>query len=175
MALTRKLAILLVPGMLIACEADDMRNGEPEPDAPIAAERAQVDRDAAQAELAEVRNAWARAAEAGDADAVAALYAQDASFVAPTGEVAEGRQAIREALVVEGTTSMEITSTDVEVGAELIADMGSYRQTIRTPDGEEQTLTGTYLAVLRRQPDGRWRIAQHLAAAPIGAPDAGDM
>jgi uncharacterized protein (TIGR02246 family) len=166
---TRNLLILFLPLLVLACDTPDV--GEAEFDAEGPAEMGPAmpaDAEAGEAELARIRDAWVEGALAGDAASVAALYAEDARMVNLMGEVAEGRQSIQDAFATgfEGISSLQVNSTDVVVGSDVMTDMGTFTQTYQTPDGQEQTLNGEYLVVLRRQPDGSWKLVQHLSSIP---------
>lgn len=156
--------ILMTPVLLVACEAGEVRDAA----APDTARETQADPSAVEAEVAAIRESWVEGARAGDAAAVASLYADDAVVVGVDGEVLEGREAIREGFApdFEAMTSLEVNGTDMEVGSDVVTDMGTFTQAVRTPDGQEQTVSGHYLVVLRRQADGSWRLTQHLSAAP---------
>jgi len=134
-----------------------------------------VDTAAVVAQVTQVRTAWRQAALAHDAAGVGALYSDDAIFVGADGQAARGRAAIQEALApfVGGMSSMELTDTHTVAGVDLASDMGTYAQTLQTPDGGEQTMSGSYLVVLRRQADGSWKIVQQLSALPAQTPAPG--
>lgn len=161
--------LLTLPLTLAACDVDQDSEGEIGAEAEPAGEMGSVtDQSAAREEIDRIREEWIRAARAGDAAAVAALYTDDARMVGAGNPSMEGRQAIQEGLSFEGVTDMEITSEDTVVGADLAADWGSFSQTVQTPDGEEQTVNGRYLVVVERQDDGTWGISHHLSMTDEG-------
>jgi uncharacterized protein (TIGR02246 family) len=164
---TRSLLILFLPLLVLACDTPDVGDAEPGAEVP-GTTATPVDAEASEAEVERIRNEWVEAAEAGDAASVALLYAEDARMVGVDGEVAEGRQAIQDALAAgfEGLTDLQVSSTDVVVGSDVISDMGTFTQTFQTPDGQEQTVSGQYIVVLRRQTDGSWKLVHHLASLP---------
>jgi ketosteroid isomerase-like protein len=69
--------------------------------------------------------------------------------------------------MLEGLTNLDITSSNIEVGQDLATEIGTFQQTTQTADGQEQTIDGHYLVVLRRQADGRWLITQHVTNMEI--------
>ena len=168
---------LMMPLAMVACDAGaDTEEMDPaaemEPMAEMEAEP-QMDAAAVDAEMNRIRDAWISAAEAGDAAGIAALYAEDAVFVGATGDRMEGRQAIEQGMSQGlNVTSMEVTSLVRDVGPDLIADMGTYSQTVEGEQGEE-TVEGYYIAVSKRQADGSWKIVQHLGA-PVEGAHSGD-
>lgn len=170
MVRTRSSLIILMAALTLGCEAPEVGDATLEGDAAPATERAAVPADAAdtEAEVARIREAWVEAAEAGDAATVASFYAEDARMVDASGDVADGRDAIRETLApgFEAMSDLEVTSTGLVIGTDVVSDMGTYTQILRTPEGQEQTVNGSYVVVLQRQPDGAWRIVHHLSSAP---------
>ena len=101
---------------------------------------------------------FAEALNAGDADAVMALYEPGASLVPQPGQVATGTEAIRAALdgflALKGTVSVE-TRRVLAVG-DLALLYGQWRLTGTAPDGSPLDLGGRDVEVARRQPDGTW-------------------
>lgn len=159
-------ALVVIPLVAAACGAGENMQG---------AAGSAVDTAAVVAQVTQVRSAWRQAALAHDVAGVGALYTDDAIFVGADGQAARGRAAIQEALApfVGGMSTMELTDTHTVAGVELASDMGIYAQTLQTPDGGEQTMSGSYLVVLRRQADGSWKIVQQLSALPAEMPAPG--
>lgn len=121
-----------------------------------------------EADVQRIADQWVEAAEAHDAGGIASLYTEDAVFIGVEGQVMEGRQAIEEGMAtgLEDLASMGVEATDRVLGTEMIAEIGTYTQTFQAGEGQEQTVSGRYLVVLKRQPDGSWKIAQHLGTPP---------
>ncbi|MBW3555047.1 MAG: nuclear transport factor 2 family protein, partial [Gemmatimonadetes bacterium] len=134
---TRSSLIALIAALTLGCEAPEVGDAATQGDAAPATERATVPADAAatEAEVARIRDAWVEAAAGDDAATVASLYAEDARMVGATGDVSDGRDAIREALApaFEAMSDLEVTSTDLVVGTDVVSDMGTYTQILRTP------------------------------------------
>lgn len=116
--------------------------------------------EAIQEEVAEVREAWVDAYAAGDAAAVAELYAPDAVFHDATGEVAQGREAIRqafeEALTEDGELRGWAPVETLALGDDVI-EIGRWA----TPD--EAQPDGAYQAVVFSEREGEWHITHHYA------------
>lgn len=162
--------MLLLPVLLVACDtgemgdADDVQIGADTADAAATGDpAAQMDTGAIESEVGQVRDAWADAALAGDAATIGSLYTDDAILAGPEGELAEGRQAIEEALNIDGVTSMDISAIHTEVGTDMVSEVGTFSQSMQTAEGEEQTISGRYLVVLGLQEDGNWRIIHHMS------------
>lgn len=174
--------MLLLPFLLVACDtgemgdADDVQVGADTADTAATVDpAAQMDPGAIEAEVGQVRDAWADAAMAGDAAAIGSLYADDAVLAGPEGELAEGRQAIEEALNIDGVTDMDISAIHTEVGTDMVSEVGTFSQTLQTPEGEEQTVSGRYMVVLGLQEDGNWRIVHHMSTPDEAAQQENEM
>ena len=87
--------------------------------------------------------AYQDALNAGDADAVVALFHQDATMHTFTGKVLTDQEALH-AEAVQGDTALIIVDWDLEA---------------TLPDGTGISPTGTTTAVARRSADGSWRFA----------------
>lgn len=101
--------------------------------------------------------------EKGDLDAALELYEPDAVFVVPPDRLVTGHSAIKEVLGgmlaaggagrIEAVTSLQ--SSDGTVAFTRVK--GSTSTT--GPDGEPITVPFHSIEVVRKQPDGTWRIA----------------
>jgi uncharacterized protein (TIGR02246 family) len=108
-----------------------------------------------------VIEAWQKAFVAGDADAIAELYEDDAIFVMPSMDiVAKGRNAIRDAwagmIAMGQADSVEILERDEHV----VGDVAYAHQhgVIRGEMGGEQVeIPFRTTEVMRRGSDGTWR------------------
>lgn len=103
------------------------------------------------------------AVKAGDFDAQARIYAEDALFSAPMQPPARGRDSIRAVLrttTPPGATA-DIQSMDIGIlGPDRVYDFGTVTFSF-TPEGTDQPqqLTATYFALFHRTPDG-WKITR---------------
>lgn len=111
------------------------------------------------AALQELGKSYARAVLAGDADAVAALYTDDAVEMPPGAPERVGREAIRAGYQGGGeTTEFTMIPLQIEGRADLAYDRGGWSWTGVMPGTTEpRTEVGKYLAIARRQADGSWR------------------
>jgi uncharacterized protein (TIGR02246 family) len=106
---------------------------------------------------------WARAASAGDGNAIAALYASDATLLPPMEPMRQG-QAAKKYWVdftnsFSGTT--ELTATTVEGRGDLAYEVGTYRMSLTPKKAGAKPLpvgVGKYIEVLKKQADGSWKI-----------------
>jgi uncharacterized protein (TIGR02246 family) len=97
---------------------------------------------------------------AGDLDAVMALYEPEARFVAQSGETLVGHDAIRTVLsgLIEAKThfrSNVIRAVTVDDIAQLYTD---FEGTQVDDSGNTVAVRSKAIEVLRRQPDGSWKL-----------------
>lgn len=96
----------------------------------------------------------------GDIEAAMALYEPKASFVGPGGEIVNGHDEVRQALLpfaamkpnVEFEVERVIEADDIAVvcGRWSLEGTGT--------DGQPVRMAGRNVDVVRRQPDGSWRL-----------------
>ncbi len=135
-----------------------------------------VDTAAILAELDSMRSAFEEHFAAGDAEAMAAFYAEDAIYSHPGLPAVQGRDSIR--AVISRTHppggTIEIQPTDVMVlGPDLVYEFGTGRVSFTPPEADEPvTMESTYSALLRRTADG-WRLAREALSANAPPPTAG--
>lgn len=107
-----------------------------------------------------------QALNAGDQAALAALYAPDAVVIGPDGSATTGAQAIAHMLL--GNRNPAVSYSDISIvpdgGPTVVGDVaygtGSYTQTITPQGGQAMPMSARYLVVMRRQADGRWKVAR---------------
>ncbi len=102
---------------------------------------------------------WKTAYNAGDAAAVAALYAEDATLLPDGRDIVSGPDALREYWAWEISNLPEGATIDLEVVAvngsgDLAYEIGRFTVTADAEPIDE----GKYLAVWRHEPDGSWKL-----------------
>jgi len=98
---------------------------------------------------------YVTASKQGDADALAALYADDAMLLPPDHEPIQGRKAIG-AFWRQGTDAgLEVTTLSIQVEGSIGYLVGRYN--LPATD-EEPADSGKYVMCLRRQRDGSWKL-----------------
>jgi uncharacterized protein (TIGR02246 family) len=141
---------------------------------------ARVDDAADAGSLRAVNQAYKAAWLAGDSAAVLRLLAPDAVLLPHHGEPpVVGLAAIRAFWWPPGAPPTTITSMDITTdGAEVRGDQGRLWGRFALAfdfevDGQERSMrnAGTYLMVLRRQPDGEWRITHRMWDDPLARQD----
>jgi uncharacterized protein (TIGR02246 family) len=109
----------------------------------------------------ELDRLFAQALNAGNLDALLALYEPNAALAAQPGQVVTGTQSIREALqgfiAMKPTLTMLETKTIMQTG-EIALTSSKWHLTGTGPDGSPVTMDGHSAEVSRRQADGTWRI-----------------
>lgn len=119
--------------------------------------------------------AWARAATAGDGNAIGALYASNATVLPPMEPAVEGEAAKKYWVGFTDAFSgpAELTTKTVEGRGDLAYATGTYRMTLTPKKAGAKPLPteeGKYLEVLKKQADGSWKIVYDMwsPSAPPG-------
>ena len=104
---------------------------------------------------------WMAASKAGDHDTVLGLMTDDVVFMAP-GREPFGKEAF--AATSKGMQGMHIEGTADIVELKLLGDWAwlrsRLRMTITPPGGSPTTRSGYTLTIVRKEADGRWRLAR---------------
>ncbi len=118
--------------------------------------------------------AWVKAVLAGDAAALAALYADDAVLVMPGLPAARGGKAIAESFAAwlkdAKVTEFVLMDSHYQTGGHLSAGWGRYKMTtVPKAGGAPTTETGTYCGVAVEK-NGVWKYVSDNAAADPAPP-----
>jgi uncharacterized protein (TIGR02246 family) len=112
----------------------------------------------------ELDQLFERALNAGDLDALVALYEPQAALMPSPGKVVVGTAAIREALA--GFLAAKPT---IATSGKLVAQTGDiallanrWTLALTGPDGKPTTMSGNAVEVARRQPAGHWLFAMDM-------------
>ncbi len=102
------------------------------------------------------------ALETGDLDAAAALYEPDAIFVVSPDQVITGHAAIREFLqgiiASNATGKLDAVTAVPSADGSIAFTRAKGRSTSPDADGKPVTTQFHSIEVVRKQPDGSWRI-----------------
>ena len=117
-----------------------------------------------QARIRSVDSAFTAAANAGDAEGMAAVYAEDGALLAPNLPPQRGRDAIKAfwgGFLDAYTVRFEVASDTIEGRGDLAYNHGHYRFTAvpkakGVPGVADE---GKFLEILKKQPDGSWTYA----------------
>ena len=115
-----------------------------------------------QASIRSADSAFMAAANAGDADGIAGVYAEDGSLLAPNLPPQKGRDAIRAfwgGFLDAYTVRFEVASDTIEGRGDLAYNQGHYRFTAvpkakGVPGIADE---GKFLEILKKQRDGSWK------------------
>ena len=111
--------------------------------------------------IREVVATWMAASKAGDHDTVLSLMTDDAVFMVPGAEPF-GKAAFAAASRAAGPTLIDGSADIVEI--EVLGDWAWLRThievTVSPPGGPPKTRSGYTLTILRKEPDGKWRLVR---------------
>ena len=115
----------------------------------------------------DVYPALGEAYDAGDLEAMLALYDPKAVFVIKPGRVTEGPAELRAALqfLIDLRGRLTVHPHSFVRSDDVVLVVGTFTLTGRRRDGTPVERTARFADVLRRQPDGRWLIAVDNGAA----------
>jgi uncharacterized protein (TIGR02246 family) len=105
---------------------------------------------------------FAAALNAGDAQAIAQIYAEDARILPPGAEMVEGRDAIQGywKAAVETFTDAKLTTTDIKpLGDSYAREIGSFSS--KTTGDNPQEITGKYI-IIWQQVGEDWKISDDI-------------
>ena len=109
----------------------------------------------------EIHSQFATTFNSGNVDAIMALYKPEATLVPQAGQIVQGRDAIRQALLqflaLKGT--MEVKSIFTVRGPGVALTRGQWKLSGTGPDGKPIEMTGQSVEVVRQQPNGEWLLA----------------
>ena len=120
----------------------------------------------ASAELLAVRTAFVDALNSRDAVRLGSLYAPDAIVALSDGRTLHGAGEI--SAHFERTSSstaagtLTLTPARFDSSGEIRSETGTTSETSRNDGAPSTVVTGAYVVIYSRQPDGEWRIAMEL-------------
>jgi uncharacterized protein (TIGR02246 family) len=156
---SRLLALLVLPALVLACEA-----APDTAEAPAAAERAVVDLAAEEQAIRARVDAWERAANESP-EAFAAFYADDGVMMPANGPIRTGPAEIAGFMTehfgaVENIT-FETTQVDVAESGDLAVERGRYTLRGTMPDGTAFDDEGKYLVAWEKQ-ESQWVVVSDI-------------
>ena len=109
----------------------------------------------------ELDQSFSEALNAGDLDALVALYEPQAVFVSEPGQTVTGTAAIREVLSAFVSMNPTITMEVQTLGQldDLALTSARWKMAGTGPDGQPVEMSGHSTEVCRRQADGTWLFA----------------
>ena len=108
----------------------------------------------------ELDQLFAQALNAGDLDALVALYEPAGCLNSEPGQIAAGTEGIREALsgFLSINPHITIEVKNLNLAGDLALTTGKWHMTGTAPDGSPIDMNGQSVEVARQQPDGTWRF-----------------
>jgi uncharacterized protein (TIGR02246 family) len=121
----------------------------------------------------ELDHMFEEALNAGDIDALVALYEPGAALMPSPGKVVVGAAAIREALAGFLAAKPTITTSGrlVAQAGDIALLANRWTLALTGPDGKPMSMSGNAVEVARRQPAGHWLFAMDL---PFGTEASND-
>lgn len=113
------------------------------------------------AKVEEMNAAWDEAFNAGDAEKVASLYAEDARVITGDGQVVEGRDEIRklfQGFIDSGFGEHEIKLGSVEGTDDLLYETGDWSGM----GGDGKPYGGKLVVIYEKQDGGDWQTVLHM-------------
>lgn len=128
--------------------------------------------EAARAAITTETQAFAQAFRDGDVAALMSRMTDDAVVTTVQGDL-RGRSAVeafyRDFFATGSVTSLQVTSEPLQIDGDLAIEAGNYEETIVMAGAEPMDVSGSYLMVWQRQPDGAWRIQRFIGVDRMGA------
>jgi uncharacterized protein (TIGR02246 family) len=111
---------------------------------------------------------FAEALNAGNVEALVALYEPSAALMPSPGTLVDGTAAIREAIAgfVAAKPTMSLTPRVVAKAGDLAVVSAKWDLSMTGPDGKPASMSGQSVEVVRRQADGRWLFVIDLPFGP---------
>ena len=118
-------------------------------------------------EIAQARDEYVAAVNAGEPDKIIPLYTEDALVIPSEGVLLRGKTEVAryftEALhQSDAGGAVTITPLAVTTAGNLGSETGSFEESKMTSEGSRVFVTGVYVIVYSRGADGRWRIAMEV-------------
>ena len=130
--------------------------------------------DKTPANLAKIREEWVQELHTKQLEPILKFYAPEAAFLQPNGERITGPAALRslfQNIMATFTSDLILHSRNLEASGDLAYDSGDFEESLtNVATGAKISSKGSYVVIYKRQPDGSWKIVQHVWT---GTPPAG--
>ena len=132
-------------------------------------------READERAIRELDIECSKALAAKDADRCMSCYADDASVFRPGNPTVTGKDATRKGLdaffAVPGASfSLQTAKVVASRSGDLAYTYGTYAATMNDAKGKPVNDKGKYVAVYRKQPDGKWKVVADIFNSDLPAP-----
>ena len=124
--------------------------------------------------LREVDAQWSAAAAARDVDKVVSFYSDDATVLPPNAPAATGKEALRktwkEMLDLPGVAlTWKATRVEIAKSNDMACVIGTYEMKMNDASGKPVQDRGKYLAVFKKQADGKWKCSADMFSSDLPA------
>ena len=132
-------------------------------------------READERAIREIEVEWSKAAAARDAEGCVSLLADDARAFEPGSPLVTGKNAIRkkyDAIFATpgGSLSFQVAKVVVSRSGDLAYSYGTYAATMNDAKGKPVNDKGKYVAVHKKQSDGKWKVVADIYNSDVPAP-----
>jgi len=162
--------------LAVGCAPQDA--GQAAREAETTADEGMSDMAATESAMDEMEAAFIAAYDAGDAGALAALWAPDGTQAPPLSETLDraGIEANYTAQFADGVPmALEVMREGMVVSGGMVAAWGGFVVTMSPPDGEPIVSNGRYGIVCRQEPDGTWKIFRQMFNYEVPPPGFGNF
>ena len=132
-------------------------------------------READERAIREIDIEWSKAEAAKDVERCMPFYADDASEFEPGKPMDTGKDAIRKSLAAffaapGASLTFQTAKVVVARGGDLAYTYGTNATTMNDAKGKPVNDKGKYVAVYRKQPDGKWKVVADIFNSDLPAP-----
>jgi uncharacterized protein (TIGR02246 family) len=132
-------------------------------------------READERAIREIEIEWSKAQAAKDVERCMSFYADDASEFEPGKPMDTGKDAIRKSLAAffaapGASLTFQTAKVVVARGGDLAYTYGTNATTMNDAKGKPVNDKGKYVAVYRKQPDGKWKVVADIFNSDLPAP-----
>ena len=120
-----------------------------------------------------LRDQFATAYNSNDAATAAAFFTDDAVLMFPNQAAVEGKQAIQAALedfFKQNAAKITHTPLETQVAGDWAYERGNITETVTPKSGKAIERSLKYLVILKRQPDGSWKIHRDMDNSNLKEP-----
>jgi len=123
------------------------------------------------ASIKQVSQTVAKTYQTGDWDALIEVFTEDAVRMPPNTTILEGREAIRASTEAsQPFTSLTLTTLEIDGLGDLAFARGTFTYTPAPEDADPIKDSGKFIQILRKQPDGSWRIFRDIWNSDLPLP-----
>ena len=151
------IVILFMGFSLISCQGTQEQAEQLEQEKPVPV----MDLAQVRQEIEEANVKFGEASRAGDAAALASLYAEDARLLPPNSEMIQGREGVEAYFAggfQMGIKDIVLTTVDLMAMGDMACEIGKAELTVQ-PEGMDAIQdTGKYVVIWKKATDGAWKL-----------------